>query len=114
MTRRLITHALLALLLLVSQQMAIAHVVSHLGGRIASAPELQAASKDDGLSQAIAQHKACGECLAFAQFASAVGPDTRSFVPPETASSAVALAASDGCGARTIYAFRSRAPPSVV
>jgi len=114
MTRRSMTHVLLALLLLVSQQFAIAHVVSHLGGRIASAPGLQVASEDDGLSQAIAQHKACGECLAFAQFASAIGPGTRSFVPPETASSAVARAAGQGSTARTIWAFRSRAPPSVV
>jgi hypothetical protein len=111
MTRRSVIRVLLSLLLLVSQQMAMSHVIAHWNGqRIASAQQ-QEASRDDGVSKAFAKDQLCDQCLAFAQIASAVGSNTRSFAPPAPATGAVACAAWRSAPARSVCPFQSRAPP---
>lgn len=111
MTRRSIFRVLLSLLLLVSQQMAFAHVVTHWNAQVSASAEVQ---KDDGLSKAFAKDQSCGQCLAFAQFASAIGNSPRAFVPPDQASGAVFPGAERAVCARTVCVFDSRAPPAAV
>jgi hypothetical protein len=104
---------LLSLLLLVSQQMAFAHVITHWSGQRSAALE-QKQGGDGSVSEAFAKDQACAQCLAFAQIASAVGDSPRSFAPPGPVSSRVGLTDFCAVQARTICAFRSRAPPTAV
>jgi len=117
MMRRSIAHVLLSLLLLVSQQMAFAHAMSHWTGKIAPAHAAVASIGLDAgrdLSSSVAQDGSCSQCLAFAQMASAMGSTPRQFVPldvqVERASAFAAIASTP----RTVCAFHSRAPPSFV
>jgi len=112
MMRRCIVHVLLSLLLLVSQQMAFAHAMSHWTGRLVYAPV--AAGEDRELAKAVAQDQSCNQCLALAQLATPVGSTLRQFVGPDLQTEAVAARAMRGAVARTVCAFHSRAPPSVV
>lgn len=114
MIRRSISHVLLALLLLISQQMAITHVMSHWTGRIVNGEHAQAVQDEGGLSKSVAQDQSCGQCLAFAQIASAVGSSPRAFVSPDQQSHALPVNAAQSCAARTVCPFHSRAPPSLV
>jgi hypothetical protein len=113
MSRRALNHLLLSIVLLLSQQMAIAHVIAHWGAR-ASTTSVQGASKDDGYSKPIAQEQGCEQCLAFAQIATAVGQEPRSFVPPSQGTWSIAALAPRLVCARAPCAFRSRAPPASV
>jgi hypothetical protein len=110
MTRRSVFRVLLSLLLLLSQQMAMSHVVSHWSG-VAQAAEHQRAARDDGLSRAIAQDQACSQCLAFAQIASALGNTPCVFAPPAAGPDVAPAWAARAFSARTICPFDSRAPP---
>lgn len=116
MSRRALSHLLLSIVLLVSQQMAIAHVITHWGARASTALTHHHASadKEDGFSKSVAQDQGCEQCLAFAQIATAIGQQTRSFVAPSQGSWAIAALAPHGVCARAPCAFRSRAPPAVV
>jgi hypothetical protein len=112
MTRRALNRILLSLLLLISQQMAVAHLMAHWSARaVMTAQAGQEAGKDGTQSRSLAQDRGCDQCMAFAQIASAVGQESRSFVPPcERARAAGPITESAG-GARTLRAFHSRAPP---
>jgi hypothetical protein len=111
MSRRALNHLLLSIVLLLSQQVAIAHVISHWGARAATSSVHATAAQDDSFSKPIARDQGCEQCLAFAQIATAVGQQTRSFAPPSQGSWSIAgLAPSHVC-ARAPCAFRSRAPP---
>jgi hypothetical protein len=110
MARRSITHFLLSLLLLVSQQMAMSHVITHCGDLVATAEPSQAA--DGALSEAIAKDQSCGHCLTFAQLASAVGDTPRASAPSTAGSQAAVPNLDPAFCARTVCAFHSRAPPS--
>jgi hypothetical protein len=107
MTRRSILRVLLSLLLLVSQQMAITHVITHWSGQrtVAAAP------RDDGLSKVAAKDPVCGQCLAFAQIAGAADRGARGFAPSEPRGDARPSPRERTSVARTVCAFRSRAPP---
>jgi hypothetical protein len=104
---------MLSLLLLVSQQMAMSHAVSHwAGSRHAPAQVGSAPAKDGSMSSAFAQDQTCEQCLAFAQIAGAIGSPTRSFAPDGTATCARHASTSQSACARTICVFQPRAPPS--
>ena len=111
MTRQAILRVLLSLLLLVSQQMASSHVLSHLGGALSGSAATLALGADDGLASAVATDATCSHCLAFAQLAGPVGSTPPVFIIPDAGASPVAAAAAHDAGARTILAFNSRGPP---
>jgi hypothetical protein len=114
MTSRSTIRILLSLLLLMSQQMAIVHAMSHWTGRLA--PAARVVQHQDGdadkLSKAFAQDQTCEKCLAFAQLASALGNTARPFAPPHAGSVAIAATADHTACARTICVFDPRAPPA--
>src|SRR3954468_15187654 len=107
MTRRAMIRVLLSLLLLVAQQMAFAHVISHWNSQRAAA-----LAQDGGPSKAIAKDLGCDRCLAFAQIASAVGSGARSVAPPPQVGAAHPPIGERVVEARTACVFRSRAPPA--
>ena len=110
MTRQALVRVLLSLLLLISQQMASSHLMSHLAGSV----ERVAAGQQPGGSErssAFAQDQTCSHCLAFAQLAATLGGKAHVFALPGQQASPVAAAAVHEAGARTILAFLSRAPP---
>lgn len=111
MTRRSVTRVLLSLLLLLSQQMAMSHMVSHLSGRAVPAA-VQHRGADGGLSKSIAQDQWCDQCLSFAQIAGAVGSPTRTFAPLDSGADPLPTLAGHSPCARTVCAFHSRAPPA--
>ena len=113
MSRRSFTRVLLSLLLLISQQMAMTHVISHVAGALDTAAQVQQGEEDDdsGLSNAIAKDQSCHQCLAFAQIATALGNTPRYFAATDIMSRAgVSVATQAGC-TRTVCVFQSRAPP---
>jgi hypothetical protein len=115
MTRRSFIRVLLSLLLMMSQQMAISHAMTHWGGSLErGGAQLKAggADRDSGVSSAFAQDQSCQQCLAFAQIASAVGSSARCFSAGQAASCPPLQSLSQPGCARTVCAFRSRAPPS--
>lgn len=99
-TRHIIVRLLLALTLLISQQMAMAHAVSHLSG-----------SHTDSSGKQIAADQFCGDCLAAAQLGSAavdsVAPNAFDTGPAPAHVPQVAHVFLPG----TACAFQSRAPP---
>jgi hypothetical protein len=99
-TRHILVRVLLALALLVSQQMAMAHVVSHLSG-----------SHTDSSGKQIAADQFCGDCLAAAQLGSSavnsVAPKAFDGGPAQ----AHALHVAHEFLAGTACVFQSRAPP---
>jgi hypothetical protein len=106
---------MLSLLLLMSQQMAMSHAVTHWAGSRHAPAQVQKTAgpqQDGGISSAFAQDQTCEQCLAFAQIAGAIGSPTRDFAPDGTATCARhACATQAGC-ARTSCAFQPRGPPS--
>jgi hypothetical protein len=113
MTRRSIIRVLLSLLLLMSQQMAFTHAVTHWGGR-ASPLAGQQETGDNSLSKVFAQHQTCDQCLSFAQIATALGNTPHHFAPADPGSDAIATSSRRAACARTVCVFQSRAPPAVI
>lgn len=117
MMQRRLVHILLSLLLLVTQQMAFAHAMSHWTGKLEPAHpsvklvKLVQTAGDSDLSSSVAQDGSCSQCLVFAQMASAIGSTPRQFVPldlqAERAGGFIAMEAAP----RTVCVFHSRAPP---
>ena len=99
MTRQAFIRVLLSLLLLVSQQMASSHAMSHLAGSL---------ERDDAV---LAQDQSCQHCLAFAQLAVPLASAPPALVIPRQTSCAIELVDVRDAGARIILAFQSRAPP---
>jgi hypothetical protein len=113
MTRRNMIRVLLSLLLLVSQQMAFSHVITHWSGQRGDSAG-HVVRGDGSVSDAFAKDQVCSQCLAFAQIAGAVGNTPRSFAPLAVASDAIACTPERSIDARFVPAFRSRAPPASV
>lgn len=117
MTRQALIRVLLSLLLLVSQQMATMHVLSHLSAKASGTMPTVSLFSQDGvdseaeLSSAMALDQSCNQCLAVAQLASPVG--TASFVLALPAAGVTDAGPLDlpGAGSQTILAFQSRGPP---
>jgi hypothetical protein len=110
MKRAFFLRVLLSLLLLVTQQMAVGHAMSHWTGSADTAARSQADGKHKP-AKMVADDQGCSECLAYAQLASVIGSPAHS-VP------ALAVAALDAASpfpaavcARTVCVFQSRAPP---
>jgi hypothetical protein len=115
MNRRSLIRILLSLLLLLSQQMAISHAMTHWAGSRGGAAQLHkpfAQHDQRGVGAAFAQDQTCEQCLAFAQIASAVGSSPRCFAFDSAATCAVGPSATQPGCARTTCVFQSRAPPS--
>lgn len=111
MTRQAFIRVLLSLLLLVSQQMASSHVMSHLAGALDRAAVAQSAGADESLASAVAQHQTCSQCLAFAQLAGPLLTKVGAFAVPDHATAGAVPGELRAGAARTILAFQSRAPP---
>jgi hypothetical protein len=112
LNRRSIVRILLSLLLLVSQQMAFTHALSHLSGNAPAGASLRAHADRDGmLSKALAADQSCDQCLAFAQLAGPLGNTPRWFAVDAVGSEAIAGHASTPAPACTVCVFQSRAPP---
>jgi hypothetical protein len=108
MSRRIAIRFMLSLLLLLSQQMALSHAMSHWAGN----PHVQQSAEEDSrLSAAIAQDQSCDQCLSFAQLAGAVGADTWRFAVPGAAEAALPGPAARGPWIHSHPAFQPRAPP---
>ena len=115
MNRRSIIRVLLSLLLLMSQQMAISHAMTHWAGQRDGTAQLRKApgqQDERGVSSAFAQDHTCEQCLAFAQIASAVGSSPRCFAADSAASCATGPTVTQPGCARTTCVFQPRAPPS--
>lgn len=100
----------MSLLLLVSQQMATSHAMTHWAGSRHAAT--QATDTDSGISSAFAQDQSCHQCLAFAQLAGAVAGPSRTFHAAVGAVCARPASAPQPACSRTTCVFESRAPPS--
>jgi hypothetical protein len=118
MTRRALIRVMLSLLLLMSQQMALTHGLSHWAGSLAVHTQA-AGDADDGddsgsLSRSTAQDQTCHQCLAFAQLASVLSNTPRYFAAANAGSFAVVSGAGRSACVHTACGFRSRAPPAAV
>lgn len=114
MMRRRIVHVLLSLLLLVSQQMAFAHAMSHLTGKLGGSHPVAGLSQpdtDNDLSSSVAQDRSCAQCLVFAQMATAIGSTPRQFAPLDLQDERIIALVTTEAVPRTVCAFHSRAPP---
>lgn len=115
MTRQAFIRVLLSLLLLISQQMASSHVMSHLAGGLERAAavqvQVQVTGADEGLASAVAQDQSCSQCLAFAQLSGPLGIAPRAFAVPDHATAGSVPGDLHAGASRTILAFQSRAPP---
>jgi hypothetical protein len=114
MSRQSIIRILLSLLLLLSQQMAISHGMTHWVGNQGGAAQLHEAGHHDdaGVSSAFAQDQTCEKCLAFAQITGGIGATQRCFIADSGASCATGPSPTEPGCARTHCAFQPRGPPS--
>jgi hypothetical protein len=110
MSRRIAIRFMLSLLLLLSQQMALTHAMSHWAG---NAHVQQSAEEDSRLSAAIAQDQSCDQCLSFAQLAGAIGADPWRFAIPSRVEGAVPGPIEGGPWTHAHPAYQPRAPPAI-
>ena len=110
MTRHALFRVLLSLLLLASQHMATAHVLSHWSGSIERTSQVHGKSASEAPS-AVAPDQSCHQCLAFAQLGGPLPTPFFAFPLPETSSLPVFGADVAAAHARLILAFHSRGPP---
>ncbi|QOY92399.1 hypothetical protein IM543_12190 [Massilia sp. UMI-21] len=106
----MLTRVLLSLVLLLSQQMAMAHALSHWTSQLGG-PVFQTAPNDAELSSAFAQDRGCAQCLGLAQLASPLPTTPRQWVPPALADVPALDAGAQASHIRQARAFDSRAPP---
>lgn len=113
---RSLTHVLLSLLLLITQQLSLAHGYTHwseVSERIAEA-QVQAqadTSRDSGKPAKPGLHDLCGQCQASAQIAYALPHTLRQFVPAELAYAVPSLPATPGICLQAECPFQPRGPP---
>ena len=123
MSSRAVIRILLSLLLLLSQQMAFTHALSHWPGASTAAGAGTAASAGtahtygmasatdgDRFSAALADQN-CDECLVFASLAGTISNTPRWFAVDASGAQAVPGCVSHPAHARTVCVFESRAPP---
>jgi hypothetical protein len=111
MNRRFFLRVLLSLMLLMSQQMAIAHAMGHVINLRAAATAGTSQADNADLAKAIAQDQSCSQCLAFAQLGGPLGHAPALVTPLEFASSPVISLATEVPRSRAAWFFESRAPP---
>ena len=111
---RSLVHVLLSLLLLVSQQLSLAHGYTHWTEAEDTLVQQVAADTDDDGTGKLPKpglHDLCGQCAASAQIAFALPTSMRRFVPAELAYAVPAVPATPGICLLTACPFQSRAPP---
>lgn len=112
MSRQVINRILLSLLLLLSQQMAFAHALSHWTGTLHGATAQQHELDDSSsLSSAVAQDQTCDHCLALAQLAAPLGTSQRFFGADNACAIGFISTDTGAHGARVVCGFNPRAPP---
>lgn len=111
MSRQVINRILLSLLLLLSQQMAFAHALSHWTGTLHGASAEQHDYDDNRLSSAVAQDQTCDHCLAFAQLVAPLGSVPRTFCAGDNGATAFISTDTGSHCARVTCGFNPRAPP---
>ena len=111
MSRQVVNRILLSLLLLLSQQMAFAHALSHWTGTLHSASAERHEYDDSSLSAAVAQDQTCDHCLALAQLVAPLGSTHRTFCAGDSAASAFISTDTGTHCARVVCGFNPRAPP---
>lgn len=112
MTRQSFVRILLSLLLLMSQQMATSHVMSHWRTGPAQAQAQTGVQKDRGaLLRAMVQDQSCDQCLAFAQLAGPLASHPHGFAFTDPGTTLLAAIAPQTARARSLRAFEPRAPP---
>ena len=108
---RNLLHVLLAVLLVLSQQLGMAHAVSHWSD-FRSASEQQATDVDgSGLSAGLALDHNCSQCAAFASLASAIHTPSFTFPSVDYSAPQAGVALPQLADARGARAYDSRAPP---
>jgi hypothetical protein len=110
MTRHFLFRLLLSLLLLGSQHLATAHVLSHLSSSVGRTAQVDGGASHERQG-ALAQDQSCHKCLAFAQLGGPLGTAFFAFPLPACESVPVFGADVAALHARTILAFHSRGPP---
>jgi hypothetical protein len=101
-TRHIILRALLTLLLLASQQMAMAHAVSHFSG-----------SHKESSGKQLPADQFCDQCLAAAQLASGATSNASLILPNAGPVVAPVADITNLFLGRTSYFFQPRAPPAI-
>lgn len=113
---RSLTHVLLSLLLLITQQLSLAHGYTHwseVSERI-GLTQVQAqagAPNDGGKPSKPGLHDLCGQCQASAQIAYALPNTLRQFVPAELAYAVPSLPETPGICLLAACPFQPRGPP---
>lgn len=113
MLRRPLAHVILALLLLLTQQLGVTHVYTHWIG-----PEQQNVQLSDDDEEAehrkrLAAHKMCAECVSVAQMAAAIISAPLTLAMSTLSNGPVTLEVTLPACERTTCVFQSRAPPLV-
>lgn len=114
MIRRSVFRVMLSLVLLLSQQMAMSHALSHWASQIGGSrvtASLQQGIDDGELSSAFAQDQSCAQCLGLAQLGAPLVNSPRAYLPPEMVSVHALDAATLAWRVQTTRAYDSRAPP---
>ena len=111
MSRQVINRILLSLLLLLSQQMAFAHALSHWTGTLHSATAERHDDDGSSLSSAVAQVQTCDHCLALAQLVAPLGSTPRTFCAGDNGATAFISTDTGTHCARVVCGFNPRAPP---
>ena len=110
MMRRSVYRLLLSLVLLLSQQMAMTHALSHWSSQLGG-PLAQQTADDSELSSAFAQDRSCAQCLALAQLAAPLATTPRQFAAPDMREVLALDAAALPWRASGTRLYDSRAPP---
>ena len=111
---RSLIHVLLSLLLLLTQQLSLAHGYTHwseISERIAQAQDAEAAPDGNGKPAKPGLHDLCGQCQASAQIAYALPNTLRQFVPAELSYALPSLPATPGICLQAECPFQPRGPP---
>lgn len=123
---RSVIHLLLSLLLLVSQQMVLAHGLSHYGGLRQHLEQPTGANgawhgqgrqdmrERPGDPEAPALHEFCVECAADAQLDLALPLPDHAFFLPQAGAAIRAARIGEGVRAPAIRLFQPRAPPQAI
>ncbi len=105
-------HVLLAMLLVLSQQLGMAHAVSHWSDFRHGSEQQQATDVDgNGLSAGLALDHNCSQCAAFASLATAIHTPSFTFPSVDYNAPQGGVALPQLHSGRTARAYDSRAPP---
>lgn len=108
-TRRPLIHLLLALMLLVSQQLSFAHLMNH---ALQSSSE-SSVSIDKAASGKLLVHQSCQDCLAFVALGSALPPHIARFNDFSASASLPQPSILGWFSAQSASPFLARAPPQI-